>query len=126
MVLVYDGHKYKVHSRVKIPKAFLDEREKGYIYFVRVGRGRLYKIGTTCDIIRRMKEHCKAYKEEIFILWISPTISKYTSERVEFRTKRNWLLLSDWEYLKNDRFIIPPDVQEITIPIKKKYNFSIE
>ena len=41
------------------------QENREYIYFIRIGEPaeRLFKIGTTNNINRRMKEHKKAYKE---------------------------------------------------------------
>jgi len=124
MKLIHDGRKYKVYSRVKLPKAFLDSDEKGYLYFIRIGQD-VYKIGTACDVLRRMIQHCKYYENEIYILWISPPLSKYTTLRIEERTKKIWKTFEGWEYKNNDRFIIPDNVKELTIKIKKDYSFSI-
>jgi len=38
--------------------------------------------------------------------------SKYTTLRVEEQTIEEWKKNPDWEYLRNDRFIIPKDVKK--------------
>lgn len=126
MKLIYNGRKYKIYSKVAIPKAFVDEDEKGYIYLITIGKKIYPKIGTSCDIMRRMTEHCKYYQEPIYIQWISPALSKYTTLRIEQRMKKIWKIFDEWEYIKNDRFIIPEDVEKITIKIKKEYEVILE
>jgi hypothetical protein len=126
MKLDYNGPKYRDYSKVKIPKGYGDMDEKSYLYFIRINDSVFCKVGEACDIIRRMTEHCKSYKtDEIYILWISPLLSKYTAQRIEKRTIREWQEKEGWEYKRNDRFIIPDDVKELTIKIKKEYTFSI-
>ena len=101
---------------------------KEYIYFIRIGEPaqRLFKIGTTNNIDRRMKEHKRSYKEDIEILGIIPLTSRFTTLRVEERTIEKWKTFDGWIYKRNDRFIIPEDVQQITITVRKDYVFNIK
>ena len=46
----------KIFSRVPIPKKSGD-----YVYFIKIGDDRLYKIGTTNRPLQRIKEHMKNY-----------------------------------------------------------------
>lgn len=123
MECIYNGRKYRVFSRVTIPK-----REGNYVYFLRIGSesNRKFKIGISNNIMRRMVEHCKYYGEEIYILWISPCYSKYTTLRVEDTNKERWIRETIWEYIENDRFIIPESVDKITIKVKKEYEVVLE
>ena len=57
-------------------------------------------------------------------LQISNYSSEYTTLRVEKNTKEMWKQNKDWIYLRNDRFIIPENVTEITIKIRKEYKFA--
>lgn len=102
-------------------------KNKYYIYFVRIGEPceRLFKIGTTNDMDRRMKEHKRYYKKDVAVLGVIPVTSEYTTLRVEKNTKEMWKQNKDWVYLRNDRFIIPKDVTEITIKIRKEYRFAV-
>ena len=123
MECIYAGKKYKIFSKVKIPP------KKGqYVYFIRIGEKdkRLFKIGTTDDIMRRMKEHCMKYKEEIYILWISPNYSKYTTLRVEDKQKDYWKTLEGFTYIPNDRFYLPKWITSITIKVRKEYKIKLE
>ena len=104
------------------------KKNKHYIYFIRIGEPdkRLFKIGTTNNMNRRMNEHKRYYKEDVTILGVIPVTSEYTTLRVEKQTKENWIENHpDWQYLRNDRFIIPEDVTEIEIRVRKKYRFAV-
>lgn len=95
-----------------------------YVYFLRIGdpQDRLFKIGTTNDPRRRMLEHERNYKKPITVLWLSPKLrGRFTSLKVEEDNKEKWIAGTNWEYLRNDRFIIPPEVDSVKITIKKDY-----
>lgn len=98
-----------------------------YIYFLRIGESdsNLYKIGTTNRPLERLQEHLRYYKTNVEVLWFSPTVSKYTALRIEDRQKNHWLNLGEWSYINNDRFIIPPNVEEVVIQIKKEYRIKL-
>lgn len=103
------------------------QKNKYYIYFVRIGEpaDRLFKIGTTNDMDRRMKEHKRYYKKDIAVLGVIPVTSEYTTLRVEKQTKEKWKQNGDWKYLRNDRFIIPQNVTEVIIKVRKEYKFAV-
>ena len=67
------------------------KKNKHYIYFIRIGEPdkRLFKIGTTNNMNRRMNEHKRYYKEDVTILGVIPVTSEYTTLRVEKQTKEN-------------------------------------
>lgn len=95
-----------------------------YVYFLRIGdpQERLFKIGTTNDPRRRMLEHERNYKKPVTVLWLSPKLrGRFTSLKVEEDNKEKWIAGTNWEYLRNDRFIIPPEITSIKITIKKDY-----
>lgn len=95
-----------------------------YVYFLRIGdlQERLFKIGTTNDPRRRMLEHERNYKKPVTVLWLSPKLrGRFTSLKVEEDNKERWIAGTNWEYLRNDRFIIPPEVDSVKITIKKDY-----
>lgn len=118
---IYQNKKgHKLFSAQKIPTKTGD-----YLYFLKIGENRMFKIGTSNNILRRMKEHLKYYEENIRILWISPKYSKYTTLRIEDKQKGYWREFEDWEYVNNDRFIIPEKVEEITITVRKDYKIKI-
>ena len=103
------------------------QKNKYYIYFVRIGEPteRLFKIGTTNNMQRRMGEHKRYYKKDIEVLGVIPVTSEYTTLRVEKQTKEKWKQNKDWEYLRNDRFIIPQNVTEVIIKVRKEYKFAV-
>ena len=113
--------------------ASLPKKKGDYLYFVRLVPGpeterRLaYKIGTTDRPLERMKEHLRSYKYQynIEVLWFSPCYSKYTTLRIEDRMKSWWIEQQAWEYIRNDRFIIPTETKEIIITVRKDYIIKI-
>lgn len=132
MYEIYKGRKHHIFSTCeKLQKNVPDrhtKKPKGYLYFVRIGepQERLFKIGTTNRPIDRMLEHCKYFGKPIYILWFSPILSKYTTLRVEDRQKKVWIDGTNWQYINNDRFIIPNEVKEVSIQIKKNYIIQLE
>ena len=116
-----------ISSNMPIPT-----KEGNYIYFIRLvpicGGIPRYKIGTTNRPLQRLKEHLKNYKYEfnIEVLWFSPRYSSVeTTTRVERRMIRFWSEFLGWEYIPNDRFILPDDVAEISIRVRKDYFIRI-
>lgn len=99
-----------------------------YIYFIRIGAkpDRLFKIGTTNNVERRMREHRKKYGKPIEVLWISKPYSKFTTLRVEEETKRRWRELDKFQYIRNDRFVIPENVNQVTIKVRKEWVVSFD
>lgn len=126
METIYNWRDRKILSKVPIPK-----KKGDYLYFIsfpdeRTEEKKLVKIGTTNDIIRRMKEHQKYYNTTILIEWISPAYSKWTTLRIEDRMKKFWIEKPFWQWVRNDRFLIPNSISKITITVKKDYSFEIE
>ena len=75
---------------------------------------------------RRMKEHKRYYKQDVEVLGTIAVTSEFTTLRVEKLTKQEWQEKHpDWEYLRNDRFIIPEGVKEIEIKVRKTYKFAV-
>lgn len=116
----------KVSRFADLPTAKKQKNGKDYqyVYFLRIGdpQERLFKIGTTNDPRRRMLEHERNYKKPVTVLWLSPKLrGRFTSLKVEEDNKEKWITGTNWEYLRNDRFIIPPEVDSIKITIKKDY-----
>ena len=89
------------------------------------GDGILIKVGTTNDIERRIKEHLRYYKCNLDVLWISPQYSKYTTLRVEDRTKENWKE-QGYIYINNDRFVVPKGTKKVKIKVRKEYEVYLE
>lgn len=116
----------KVSRFTDLPTAKKQKNGKDYqyVYFLRIGdpQERLFKIGTTNDPRRRMLEHERNYKKPVTVLWLSPKLrGRFTSLKVEEDNKEKWINGTNWEYLRNDRFIIPPEITSVKITIKKDY-----
>ena len=116
----------KVSRFADLPTAKKQNNGKDYqyVYFLRIGdpQERLFKIGTTNDPRRRMLEHERNYKKPVTVLWLSPKLrGRFTSLKVEEDNKEKWINGTNWEYLRNDRFIIPPEITSVKITIKKDY-----
>lgn len=116
----------KVSRFANLPTAKKQKNGKDYqyVYFLRIGdpQERLFKIGTTNDPRRRMLEHERNYKKPVTVLWLSPKLrGRFTSLKVEEDNKEKWINGTNWEYLRNDRFIIPPEITSVKITIKKDY-----
>lgn len=116
----------KVSRFADLPTAKKQKNGKDYqyVYFLRIGdpQERLFKIGTTNDPRRRMLEHERNYKKLVTVLWLSPKLrGRFTSLKVEEDNKEKWINGTNWEYLRNDRFIIPPEITSVKITIKKDY-----
>ena len=94
-----------------------------YIYFIRIGdkSENLYKIGTTNDIARRMRQHERYYHKSVTVLWVSKPYSKYTTLRVEERTIEKWKQEEGFQYIRNDRFIIDPSIREVSVKVRKDW-----
>lgn len=110
-------------SEVEIPT-----KEGDYLYFIQIGdpEERLFKIGTTNNINRRMLEHRRTYKKDIHVLWVSPTYKKSTTLLVENKMKATWKEQEGMEYIPKDRFIINENIQKITIKVRKEYVIKLE
>jgi predicted GIY-YIG superfamily endonuclease len=98
-----------------------------YLYFARIGPPalRLYKIGTTNNIPRRIREHRRTYRQPIEILWVSKPYSKYTTLRVEEQTISAWKKLDGFQYIRNDRFIISPTIHQVKIKVRKEWTVDL-
>ena len=68
-----------------------------------------------------MKEHENYYGEKVTVLWQSPPYSKWTTLRVEENTKEIWKKTEGFEYLRNDRFIINPEIRQVKIKVRKEW-----
>ena len=101
--------------------------KKDFVYFIQIGEPseRLFKIGTTNNMKRRMREHEKYYGKKVVVLWQSPAYSKWTTLRIEDKMKNQWIEEGIFEYLRNDRFLIPEKVKEVMIKVRKEYVVSI-
>ena len=124
--MIFLSKKYR-----KLPKA---DGKHFYIYFIQIGKPfkRVFKIGTTNDLLRRMKEHSRNYgtddqKEDIAIIWFKKVKSKWTTLRIEEETKTKWIKNEPtWEYIRNDRFVLPNLINQVSIKIRKNYSVNLD
>jgi len=112
------GLKCELREGIKIPKDYC-------FYILQLGdpAERYYKIGMTDNLTRRMYEHLgnKSYdNREITVLFAKPCASKYAAERIEDNV-REYLKELGFEYKRNDRFIIPEEVDKIIVKVKKEW-----
>ena len=92
------------------------------------------KIGTTNDLKRRRYEHNVNYrkatnhtmpKENTFeYLWKLP-LSKYNTLRYEDKNRQRWIDQAIGEFVEKDRFVVPRDLAEVTIQIRKCYTIPL-
>lgn len=125
--MIYLNEKYK-----RMPT-----KQAQYNYVIQVGDAdkdgdRVIKIGTTNNMLRRMKEHEKYYadkdtktKANIYVLWYKEVKSKYTTLRVEDENKEEWKGNLNYKYIRNDRFVVPEWVDKINVKIRKNYEVNL-
>lgn len=106
------------------------EKKGEVLYLLQIGEvengKRLIKIGTSNNIKRRMKEHERYYKKDIYVLWFKPLKSKWTTLMKEEENKEIWKTFTRFEYQRNDRFYIPDYLWGISVKIRKLHNVSFD
>ena len=111
------------------------EKELLYIgTYTDVDGNRILKIGTTNDLKRRKSEHNRTYKRATVhtmpsdasfeYIWTHP-LSKYNTLRYEDKNKEKWKAENVGEYVRNDRFVIPEELTEVEIKIRKIYKIAL-
>jgi predicted GIY-YIG superfamily endonuclease len=119
-IYTYKKNGLKIFSRVPIPKKSGD-----YVYFIKIGNDRLYKIGTTNRPLQRIKEHLKNYSQDIEILWFSPCYAEFTPVRIERNFIREYKNNPFFHYVPKDRFIIDNEVAEVIVKVRKEYPITL-
>ena len=123
MYLIHNGRKYKIYSKVEMPKN-KKKKFKGYFYIVKfwLGEKWLYKIGFSNDVKRRVIEECRAYKVQYAnIIFISPQWQESTARRIEFKVREE--LKKHYHFIPNDRFLLPDNIfLELDIKVRKTYH----
>ena len=97
----------------------------GYVYFIKIGNDRLYKIGTTNRPLQRIKEHLKNYSQDIEILWFSPRYAEFTPVRIERNFIREYQNNPFFHYIPKDRFVIDSEVAEVIVKVRKEYPITL-
>ena len=103
-------------------------------YYTDIDGKIILKIGTTNDLKRRRYEHNVNYrkatshtmpKENTFeYLWNLP-LSKYNTLRYEDKNRQRWIDQAIGEFVEKDRFVVPKDLAEVTIQIRKCYTIPL-
>lgn len=94
----------------------------------------ILKIGTTCDLDRRQKEHTRNYKKSpnytmpadgTFVYdWYLP-LSKYNTYRYEDKNRQLWQEQGVGEFVRNDRFYCPTKPTSVEIKIRRTYQIAL-
>ena len=94
----------------------------------------ILKIGTTCDLARRAREHTRNYRksttcpmplEHSFEYdWYLP-LSKYNTLRFEDRNRNAWQEQGIGEFVRNDRFKCTTKPDFVEIAIRKTYQIAL-
>lgn len=111
------------------------EKEFLYIgYYIDTEGEVVLKIGTTNDLKRRRYEHntnyrkspnCTMPRENTFeYLWKLP-LSKYNTVRYEDKNRQRWKDAGIGKFVEKDRFVIPRNLTEVTIQIRKTYTIPL-
>lgn len=115
------------------------QQEKGkefyYVgHYIDIIGNYVLKPGTTNDLLRRYREHNRAYQRTpnhpmadgttFEYDWFIP-LSKYNTLRVEDRVKDLFKSAGFGEYLNNDRFVFAENPKEIEITVRKTYKIAL-
>lgn len=104
-------------------------------HYIDIEGNYILKIGTTCDLDRRWKDHTRNYQiakkytmpadERFCYDWVKP-LSKYNTLRYEDRNIARWKEMDFGDYVRNDRFCcgkVKP--KTVTVTIRKTYEISL-
>ena len=111
--------------------------EKEFLYvghYIDTDGNYILKIGTTNDLKRRQTEHTRNYKKspqyqmpkdgKFEYDWYLK-LSKYNTLRYEDRNRKIWQNLGIGEFVRNDRFVVSEELEEVEIKIRKTYKISL-
>lgn len=111
--------------------------EKEYLYvghYIDTKGNYILKVGTTNNLERRRKEHCRNYRKaknytlpkgEEFVYDWHLQMSKYNTLRFEDRTRERWIEEEVGEFIRNDRFVCAKKPQMVQIIIRKIYEIYL-
>ena len=111
------------------------EKEYFYLgYYIDTNNNYVLKIGTTCDLDRRQKEHTNKYKkakthtmlpnESFHYIW-AKELSKYNTLRVEDKTRLQFIDEKIGKFVRNDRFVCETKPNFVNITIRKTYQIAL-
>lgn len=117
-----------VQEGMRFPKVYTEEDKKQYFYLCFLedrNTGTVWlKCGVTCNIEARMTAHQRRYGI-VRLFWISPVFSKYTAGKVEDEFKDFGKNHLNWEWVRQDRFILPDEVVEVEVRVRKTYTIPV-
>lgn len=108
-------------------------KSKEFLYvghYVDTDGNYILKIGTTNDLKRRRKEHCRNYRkakahtlpqDSEFVYDFHLRLSKYNTLRYEDENRQKWQNMGVGEFIRNDRFVCAHRPQTVEIKIRKTY-----
>lgn len=115
----------------------MNNAEKEYLYlgcYTAIDSRKVLKLGTTCDLERRRKEHTRNYKKsahcpmpedgEFEYIW-TIKLSKWNTHRFEEINIALWQELGIGEYIRNDRFVLCDLPNFVPIKIRKTYQIAL-
>ena len=118
-------------NKRRVPKRV--PNTKSYLYFIKVEgaekpglakQPNFYKIGTTCDLLRRMKQHksgSAGYKaKKITVLWVSQPLTNKNALSAEARFLRKVKAKRGWRRIPKDRMTLPQDLLQVNITTVRK------
>ena len=113
----------------------MSEKEFLYVgHYTDTEGNRILKIGTTNDLDRRRYEHNTNYrrakthtmpKSESFEYIWTHKLSKYNTLRYEDRNRQTWQEMGIGEFVRNDRFVVSAELEEVEIKIRKTYKIRL-
>lgn len=109
--------------------------EKEFLYvghYIDTEGNFVLKVGTTNDLERRRKEHNRNYLKSAYhprdsefeYDWYRP-LSKWNTLKYEEKTKEEWKINLNGEYIRNDRFVFADKPDRVEITIKKTYEIIL-
>ena len=115
----------------------MNTAEKEYLYlgcYTAIDYRKVLKLGTTCDLERRRKEHTRNYRKathcpmiedgEFEYIW-TIKLSKWNTRRFEESNIALWQELGIGEYIRNDRFVLCNLPDFVPVKIRKTYQIAL-
>jgi len=100
--------------------------EKEYLYVGHYNTDTHYvlKVGTTNNLERRRKEHCRNYHADFVYDWTLP-LSHYNTLRYEDKTRERWKQDFPDTFKRNDRFFLDEKPDSVSVVIRKEYRIDL-
>ena len=96
---------------------------------------RILKIGTTNDLKVRRRQHNDYYRNKtknhimsssssFEYIW-THKLSRYNTKRYEDKNRDLWQEMGIGKFLRNDRFVVSEELEEVEITIRKTYKIAL-